>query len=132
MADSVPVKLMLGSLLPLPVTKLSPVTVASVSVPLATLMVRRTALLLASTSATVNALPFAALNTRLLSSRTTCGDGTVSVGASLTGLITSDAVSLTAENAVVPPLTLLSASPPLVPLVWSQARKLMALTSVPL
>ena len=81
-----PVKLMVVSLLPLPLTKLSPVTVASVSVPLATLMVRRTALLPASTSAIVTALLFAALNTRLMSSATPCAAGTVSTGASLTAL----------------------------------------------
>ncbi|WP_377806481.1 hypothetical protein ABNQ38_06475 (plasmid) [Azospirillum sp. A29] len=41
------------------------------------------------------------------------------------------AVSVAVENAVLPPLVLVSAVLPAVPLVWSQARKVMALLSVP-
>ena len=50
---------------------------------------------------------------------------------SATGLITRLAVSVAVENAVVPPLLVVSASVPLLPLVWSQARKVIALASVP-
>ena len=53
-------------------------------------------------------------------------------GASLTALIIRLAVSVAVEKAVVPPLLVVSASVPLVPLVWSQARKVMALARVPL
>ena len=42
------------------------------------------------------------------------------------------AVSVAVLKAVVPPLLVVSASVPLLPLVWSQARKVMALASVPL
>ena len=47
-------------------------------------------------------------------------------------MITSDAVSVAAENAVVPPLTDTSTRLPLLPLARSQARKVMALAIVPL
>ena len=41
------------------------------------------------------------------------------------------AVSVVEENAVVPPLVEVSTLVPTVPLVWSQARKVMALLTVP-
>ena len=47
----------------------------------------------------------------------------VMVGASLTGVTVSRAVSVAAENAVLPPLTVVSAKAPLLPLVRSQARR---------
>ena len=53
-------------------------------------------------------------------------------GASLTALTTRLAVSVAVEKAVVPPLLVVSARVPLVPLVWSQARKVRALARVPL
>ena len=53
-------------------------------------------------------------------------------GASLTALTVRLAVSVAVEKAVVPPLLVVSASVPLVPLVWSQARKVIAVASVPL
>ena len=56
----------------------------------------------------------------------------VTDGVSATGLITRLAVSVAVEKAVVPPLLVVSASVPLVPLVWSQARKVRALARVPL
>ena len=56
----------------------------------------------------------------------------VTDGVSATGLITRLAVSVAVEKAVVPPLLVVSASVPLLPLVWSQARKVIALASVPL
>ena len=77
---------MVGSLLPVPLKKLRPVTVASVSVPLPALRVRRTELLPASVSATVIELPLVVLNTKFVSSATPCAAGTVSTGASLTAL----------------------------------------------
>ena len=55
----------------------------------------------------------------------------VTDGVSATGLITRLAVSVAVENAVVPPLLVVSASVPLPPLVWSQARNVIALASVP-
>ena len=55
----------------------------------------------------------------------------VTDGVSATGLITRLAVSVAVEKAVVPPLLVVSASVPLLPLVWSQARKVIALASVP-
>ena len=51
---------------------------------------------------------------------------------SLTALTTRLAVSVAVEKAVVPPFVDALARLPLVPLVWSQARKVMALASVPL
>ena len=54
-----------------------------------------------------------------------------STGASLTAVTVRLAVSVAVENAVVPPLLVVSASVPLLPLVWSQARKVIALASVP-
>ena len=56
----------------------------------------------------------------------------VTDGVSATGLITRLAVSVAVEKAVVPPLLVVSASVPLLPLVWSHARKVIALASVPL
>ena len=53
-------------------------------------------------------------------------------GALLTALTVRLAVSVAVEKAVVPPLLVVSASVPLVPLVWSQARKVIAVASVPL
>src|SRR5262245_41007480 len=63
---------------------------------------------------------------------TDCATGTVLTGASLTALTTSEAVSVADEKAVVPPLVEVLAVLPFVPLVWSQARKVMALEIVPL
>ena len=56
----------------------------------------------------------------------------LSTGASLTALTVSDTVSVVIENAVMPPLTDVSASPPLLPLVRSQARSVTALAKLPL
>ena len=56
----------------------------------------------------------------------------VTDGVSATGLITRLAVSVAVEKAVVPPLLVVSASVPLLPLVRSHARKVIALASVPL
>ena len=42
------------------------------------------------------------------------------------------AVSVAEEKAVVPPLVDVSAKVPFVPVVWSQARNVIALASVPL
>ena len=53
-------------------------------------------------------------------------------GASLTALTVRLAVSVAVEKAVVPPLLVVSASVPPVPLVWSHARKVIAVASVPL
>ena len=53
-------------------------------------------------------------------------------GASLTALIVKAAVSVAAEKAVVPPFDEVSAVLPTVPLVRSQARKVIALVIVPL
>ena len=53
-------------------------------------------------------------------------------GASLTALTVRLAVSVAVEKAVVPPLVVVSASVPLLPLVWSQARKVIAVASVPM
>ena len=47
----------------------------------------------------------------------------VPTGASVTDVPVIIAVSLAEENAVVPPFDVVSAVPPLEPLVWSQARK---------
>src|SRR5262245_66577552 len=56
----------------------------------------------------------------------------LATGASFAGLTTNDAVSNALENAVEPPLTETSILLPAVPLVWSHARKVMALLIVPL
>ena len=56
----------------------------------------------------------------------------VAVGASLTGVTVMEAVAVLTLNAVVPPLILVSAVPPTVPVDLSQARKLRALVIVPL
>ena len=56
----------------------------------------------------------------------------VMVGASLIALTVKLAVSVALENALLPPLLLVSAVPPFVPLVRSQARKVIAVASVPL
>ena len=56
----------------------------------------------------------------------------VSTGASLTALTVRLAVSVATENAVMPPLAVVSALSPLLPLVRSQARKVIALLCVPL
>src|SRR5213596_2813312 len=56
----------------------------------------------------------------------------VTTGASLTALITRPAVSVALEKAVAPPFVDVSAKLPLVPLVRSQARKVIALARVPL
>ena len=53
------------------------------------------------------------------------------VGASLTAVTVRLAVSVAVLKAVLPPLVEVSAVPPLVPLLRSQARKVMALGSVP-
>ena len=55
-----------------------------------------------------------------------------STGASLTALIVKFAVSVAVLKAVVPPLVVVSAVPPFVPVVRSQARKVIALVIVPL
>ena len=60
------------------------------------------------------------------------GPFTSMTGASSTGVTVRLAVSEAAEKAVVPPLTLVSARAPLVPLLRSQARNWMALLRVPL
>ena len=57
---------------------------------------------------------------------------TMSVGASLVPLTVMPPCPAALENAVAPPLTVVSAKPPWVPLLWSQARKVIALVSVPL
>ena len=54
-----------------------------------------------------------------------------STGASLTAVTVRLAVSVAVENAVMPPLLVVSASVPLPPLVWSQARNVMPVASVP-
>ena len=51
------------------------------------------------------------------------------VGAAITVRL---AVSVAVEKAVPSPFTEVFVTPPLLPIVWSQARKVMALTSVPL
>src|SRR6188474_3186263 len=56
----------------------------------------------------------------------------LATGASFAGLTTNDAVSNAVENAVEPPLTETSTLLPAVPLVRSQARKVMASLIVPL
>ena len=56
----------------------------------------------------------------------------LSTGASLTAVTTMLAVSVAVEKAVVPPLVMVEALPPPVPLVWSQARNVRALAMVPL
>src|SRR5262245_28204349 len=53
----------------------------------------------------------------------------LATGASLTALTKRLAVSVADEKAVVPPLTEVSAVPPLLGVVWSQARKVMALAT---
>src|SRR5262245_36923416 len=55
-----------------------------------------------------------------------------STGASFTALMVMLAVSVAAENAVAPPLVVVSTLLPAPPLVWSQARKVMALLTMPL
>src|SRR5690606_2562994 len=47
-------------------------------------------------------------------------------GASFTGVTVRPAVSVVVLKAVLPPLKLVSARAPLLPLAWSQARKVMA------
>jgi len=54
------------------------------------------------------------------------------IGASLSASTVRLAVSAAVEKPVVPPLLVVSASVPLLPSVWSQARKVMALASMPL
>ena len=85
--------------LPLPVTVI-PAIEPSVSVPLTTVSVVVTEL---STSTTVMALPFAALNMRLVSSALDCAPGTVLTGASLTAatLTVTVAVSVTPPDVTV-------------------------------
>ena len=56
----------------------------------------------------------------------------VTDGVSATGLTTRLAVSVAVEKAVLPPLLVVSASAPLVPLVRSHARNVIAMASVPL
>ena len=85
-AASVPLKLMLVSLLPVPTLKLSPATLASVTVPLAAVTVSCTRLAPASTSATVMALPVPEENSNAVSSAVACAAGTDSSGASLIAL----------------------------------------------
>ena len=48
----------------------------------------------------------------------------------MTASMTRLAVSVALEKAVVPPLVVVSTRLPLLPLVWSQARNVMALASV--
>ena len=71
------------------------------------------------------------LTSRVESSLTEYPSSTAT-GASLTALTIRLAVSVATENAVMPPLAVVSALPPLLPLVRSQARKVMALACVPL
>ena len=52
-------------------------------------------------------------------------------GASLTALTVMLREAVALENALVPPLLLVSAVLPAVPLVWSQARKVMPGATVP-
>ena len=58
--------------------------------------------------------------------------GNVLTGASLRAFTINEAVSVAVEKAVVPPFVLVSAVPPLVPVVWSHARNVIALAMVPL
>ena len=53
------------------------------------------------------------------------------VGASLTAVTVMPAVAVALENALLPPLVLVLAVLPAVPLVWSQARKVMPGLTVP-
>ena len=53
------------------------------------------------------------------------------VGASLTAVTVSEAVSLAVLKALVPPVAVMTAYWPSMPLVWSQARKVMASLTVP-
>lgn len=56
----------------------------------------------------------------------------VAWGVSLTGVTVTDAVSVAAEKAVVPPFVAVLASAPLLPLGWSQARRVRSVETVPL
>ena len=109
MLARVPVKIMLVSLLPLPVVKLRPAIPDSVKLPLATLRVSCIGAAAASTSITATVLPPATLNTRLVSSLTFCAGGKTSAGPSLTALtvIATDVLTACAPPAPLLPWSLI-------------------------
>ena len=125
----VPVKVRLA-LPSAPPVSVMPAVPPRVSTPFVTVSVTCSALLAASTSPTLIALPFAALNTSAVSSPTTCAAGTVFSGASLTAVTLMRAVSVAALNAVLPPFVEASSLLPAAPVLWSQARK-VRLPAVP-
>ena len=92
MSVMVPVKVMVASAVPSPVTKVRPVVPASVNVPLVAVSVTLTALEPASTSLTEMRLPLAVEKTSAVSSLTVCAPGTELTGATLA---TSSLVTLT-------------------------------------
>ena len=59
------------------------------------------------------------------------GAAGVSTGASFTGLTVIELLNAAPLKAVLPPLLLVSAVPPAVPLVWSQARQIRPLVTLP-
>ena len=110
---------------PLPViVALPPLTV---SVPWAADSTTCMPLASSSTSAMLIVPPSA----RPVSSLTLCPPGTALTGGSLTALTAIEAVSVAVLKAVEPPLVLVSAVPPLLPLVWSQARKVSPVETLP-
>ncbi len=81
-------------------------------------------------SATLSAFPVAVLKTSAPGPEF-CVAGIELTGAMFVLLTVIDAVSVAVENAVVPPLLVVSAVEPAVPLVWSHARNVIPLDTVP-
>ena len=120
---------------PDPVTLTPVVPAPALSRPLETVSVVSMMALPASTSEIENALPLAVENTSVVFLAVNCGSGTAFTGASLTAVTVRLTVSVSVDNAVLPPLLapeVLTRSWPLYPLLRSQARKVMTLLRVPL
>jgi hypothetical protein len=131
MSASVPVNVIVPSLLPSPWVKLKPVVPLSVIFPCVASSVTRISPPATSRSAMLIAFPLPVEKTRSTSSTMVCATGAEMTGASLTAFTVTLAVAVAALNAVIPPLLLASAVAPAEPLVWSHARKVIPLT-VPL
>ena len=131
MAAAVPRKVIVASAVPSPAVKLRPVVPASVRLPLVTLSVTWLFAPAASRSAIEIWLPLADEKTLAVSSLVLCAPGTVLTGASLTAVTVMLLLAVALLNAVEPPLLVVSAVRPAVPVVWSHARKLRPFVTVP-
>jgi hypothetical protein len=122
MSPALPLNTIVVSPLPSPLLKLRPAMVASVSVPSLALSVNCSGDAAVSMSATLIARPLALDSTSVVFSGVTCRPGSWLTGASLTAPTLLLTLAAAVLKALLPPTTVVSATPPAAPEVWSQAR----------